>query len=206
MKILMTAFEPFGKDKINASEEALKLLPKEIDGVEIDKMILPVLYKEAAVKIYDALCEEGYSAVIAIGQAAGRKAITPEAIGINVMHARIQDNAGRMPQHRKLLEGGKDAYFSTLPNEIIVEKIKEAGIPSEVSYHAGTFVCNDVLYHLMYDISVYFPNVLGGFIHVPNCTEQMIDKDGFALDKEEIKKALLIAAKETIAYLPKNVL
>lgn len=44
--VLVTGFQPFGVHKINASWEAVKLLPKyKIDNVQIVVEEVPVLYK-----------------------------------------------------------------------------------------------------------------------------------------------------------------
>lgn len=66
--------------------------------------------------------------------------------------------------------------FSTLPVKAMVNAIKEKGIPASLSYTAGTFVCNDLLYTLLHrfegtDIKI-------GFIHVPFLPSQA--KEGVA--------------------------
>ena len=45
----------------------------------------------------------------------------------------------------------------------MVEYIKKANIPARVSYTAGTFVCNDIMYRVLYMIDKEFPNMRGGF-------------------------------------------
>ena len=52
--------------------------------------------------------------------------------------------------------------------------VREAGYPVELSYTAGTFVCNSVFYRLRH----FHPDRFAGFIHVPYCTSQVLEKRG----------------------------
>ena len=47
MKILLTAFEPFGGDSINPAQEAVAHVPGEIAGAEIVRMSVPVVFGKA---------------------------------------------------------------------------------------------------------------------------------------------------------------
>jgi pyroglutamyl-peptidase len=104
--------------------------------------------------------------VIGFGLAAGRAAVTPERVAINVDDARIPDNAGAQPVDRPVVRGGPAAYWSTLPIKAIVAALTREGIPAAVSQTAGTFVCNHVFYGLMHALA-RTPGVRGGFVHVP---------------------------------------
>ena len=115
-------------------------------------------------------------AVICVGQAGGRAAITPEKVAINFMDGRIPDNAGYQPVDVPIREDGETAYFTSLPVKAMVQRMRDAGIPAAVSYTAGTYVCNYLLYTLLYLIDKKYPNVRGGFIHVPYAMEQVINK------------------------------
>ena len=114
--------------------------------------------------------------VICIGQAGGRSAITPEKVGINIMDGRIPDNAGYQPVDVTIREDGETAYFTSLPVKAMVQKMKDAGIPAALSYTAGSYVCNYLMYTLLYLIDNKFPGVRGGFIHVPYAMEQVVNK------------------------------
>ena len=48
MKILVTSFEPFGGDKLNSAQEALRYVPDEILGAKIVKCCLPVVFGRSA--------------------------------------------------------------------------------------------------------------------------------------------------------------
>lgn len=176
MKILLTAFEPFGGEKINPAQEAVKLVKNNINGAEIVKIDVPVTFGEAGKVVHDAMVKENPDVVLCIGQAGGRVGITPEKVAINVEDGRIPDNAGYQPIDLACFDDGETAYFTQLPVKKMVAKIKEAGIPASVSYTAGTYVCNFLMYNVLYYIDKEFKNVKGGFMHVPFVHEQVLTK------------------------------
>ena len=200
MKVLITGFDPFGGESINPAYEAVKLLPDTICGAEIIKLEIPTVYGKSG-KVIDAKIEEcPPDVVISVGQAGGRSGITIEKVAINLAEARIKDNDGQQPMDTPLEEDGENAYFTNLPCKAMVKEIKKNGIPAYISYTAGTFVCNDVMYHILYQINKKYPNMRGGFIHVPYITEQVVDKPigTPAMSTETIAKGLELAVKAII--------
>lgn len=175
MKILITGFDPFGGATINPAFEAVKRLPHEIHGAEIIKLEIPTVFEKEGEVLRDGIMKHQPDVTICIGQAGGRSGITVEKIAINLMEARIKDNEGQQPIGKPIYEDGENAYFATVPVKAMVKNIKENGIPSSVSYTAGTFVCNDVMYRLLHMIKHEYPHMRGGFIHVPYLTEQVVD-------------------------------
>ena len=168
--LLITGFMPFGGDPVNPSWEAVKALPDRIGGFSLHKLLLPVEFGCAADLAYAEAQAIRASAVLCVGLAAGRTAVTPEAIGINIRDARIPDNAGVAPKGEPIEPDAPAAYFSTLPVRGMVEAIRSCGVPSALSYTAGTYVCNDLLYTLLHR----FANIgtRAAFIHVPAISEQ----------------------------------
>ena len=187
-KILITGFEPFGGERINPSWEAVSLLPDIIGEYNLTKLLIPVVFGEAAEKVIEKAGELQPDIILCIGQAGGRNAVTPEFVGINLRHAAIPDNKGRQPQDEPIIHGGENAYFSTLPVRKMAVAIHEAGIPSQVSYSAGAYVCNEVLYMLLAHYKGTQTRV--GFIHIPYCAEQ--NKTPF-LSIKDIINSLTIA-------------
>lgn len=176
MKILVTAFDPFGGEATNPALEAVKLLPEKIAQHEITKLEIPTVFHKSADKIAEILRENKYDVVLAIGQAGGRYHLTPERIGINIDDARIPDNENNQPIDVPIQSDGAPAYFSNLPVKKMTQAIKDAGIPASLSNTAGTFVCNHILYQLGYLQATQYPDIQFGFIHVPYIPEQVIDK------------------------------
>ena len=155
MKILITGFNPFGGETVNPAYEAVKLLPDTIAGAQIVKQEIPTEFGRAGEVLEAAMNEHKPDVVICIGQAGGRSAITPEKVGINIMEGRIPDNAGYQPVDVTIREDGETAYFTSLPVKAMVQKMKDAGIPAALSYTAGSYVCNYLLYTLLY-LSIIF--------------------------------------------------
>ena len=169
-KLLITGFEPFGGENINPAWEAVALLPEQIGDYSLTKLRIPVVFGDGAEKVFATATELRPDVILCIGQAGGRNAITPEFVGINLRHATIPDNSGVQPKDEPIIPDGNAAYFSTLPVRNIVERLSAAGLPAQVSYSAGAYVCNDVLYTLLARYENTQTKV--GFIHVPYCTEQ----------------------------------
>lgn len=176
MKVLITGFDPFDKEPINPALEAVKKLPDNIEGAEIIKLEIPTVFGKSLEKIEENIIAHQPDIVISVGQAGGRFGITPERVAINMDDARIPDNEGKQPIDVPVFEDGENAYFTTLPIKAMVEEMKKEGIPSAVSNTAGTFVCNHVMYGILYMAAKKYPNIKGGFIHVPYIPAQVIDK------------------------------
>ena len=169
-KLLITGFDPFDGASVNPSWEAVKLLPDKIGEYELCKLQIPTVFDLAPRTVLEKAADIQPDAIISVGQAGSRKAVTPERIGINVRDARITDNAGISPKDEPIVPGGPDGLFSTLPVKAMIAAIQDAGLPASVSNTAGTFVCNDVLYSLLHHFSG--TDVRCGFIHVPWLPEQ----------------------------------
>ena len=187
-KLLITGFEPFGGETINPSWEAVSRLPAKIGGYSLTKLLIPVVFGEGAKKVIRVANEMCPDVILCIGQAGGRNAVTPELVGINLRHASIPDNGGNQPKDEPIVAGGACAHFSTLPVRKIAASITAAGVPSRVSYSAGAYVCNEVLYTLL--ANFHNSNTKVGFIHIPYCTEQQ-KEPSMALNT--IIKALTVA-------------
>lgn len=200
MKVLITGFDPFGGEKVNPAYEAVKLLPEEICGAEIIKLEIPTVYTKSGAVVEKAIEEHQPDVVLCIGQAGGRSSIQIEKVAINLAEARIKDNEGNRPMDVALHEDGENAYFTNLPCKAVVNELRSNNIPAHISYTAGTFVCNDVMYHLLYLISKKYNTIRGGFIHVPYALEQVIDKPAGtpAMSLETIARGLELAIKAII--------
>ncbi len=192
MKILLTAFDPFGGETVNPAQEAVRLVADEIRGVHIAKLIIPTVFGRSADTVTEAMRSLRPNAVVCVGQAGGRKAITFERVSINVDDASYPDNQGNQPVDQTIIQNGPAAYFSTLPNKAMVQAINNAGLPAAVSNTAGTFVCNHLMYGVMHLIQSEMPNTLGGFIHVPYLIEQAMEKcpPAFGMTLSDMVKGL----------------
>lgn len=171
-KILVTGFEPFGGEKTNPSWEVASTLPATIAGHAVVCERIPVSFGRGPAAVLAAIRREDPSIVLCLGQAGGRAKVTPEFVGINYADARIPDNDGGQPRGARLLEDAPDAYFSTLPVHAMARAMVDAGVPAAVSYTAGTYVCNAVLFSTLHALAKSRPTVRAGFVHVPYSPEQ----------------------------------
>lgn len=169
-KLLITGFDPFGGEKINPAWEAVKRLPEQVGKYVLYKLEIPTVFGLAGHTVLKKAREVKPDAILCIGQAGGRAAVTPERIGVNIRDARIPDNAGNQPRGEYAAADGPAAYFATVPVIAMEDAIRAAGLPATVSNSAGAFVCNDVLYTLLHHYAG--TDVKVGFIHVPYLPEQ----------------------------------
>lgn len=210
MKVLITGFDPFGGEKVNPAYEAVKLLPDTIAGAEIIKLEIPTVFSKSGPAVEAGIQAHHPDVVLNIGQAGGRSCVTVEQVAINLAEARIPDNNGEQPADEPLQEGGPTAYFATIPVKAIVKNVRDHGIPCHISYSAGTYVCNCVMYNVLHMAATKYPNIRAGFIHVPFADEQVVNKpngtpsssltviakaleyavEAIVLNKEDVKEAM----------------
>ena len=176
MKILVTGFDPFGGESVNPAYEAVKLLPDVIGGAEIFKLEIPTVFSLSGQAVEEGIRKYQPDVVICVGQAGGRASISVEKEAINFVDARIPDNNGEQPLDEPLQADGPAAYFATLPVKAMVQHVKEAGLPCYLSFTAGTYVCNSIMYNVLYMCEKRYPGIRAGFIHVPYACGQVIDK------------------------------
>ena len=176
MKILVTGFDPFGGEPINPAIESVKRLPDNIEGAEIIKLEIPTVRKKSLEKIEKAINEHNPDVILSIGQAGGRFDISIERIGINLDDFRIPDNEGNQIIDEPVFPDGENSYFVKLPVKAMVQNVQKNNIPASVSYTAGTFVCNHVLYGVLYLIEKKYKGKKSGFIHIPFLPQQVVDK------------------------------
>lgn len=199
MKILLTAFDPFGGEPVNPAQEAVEAVRDNIAGAQIVKQIVPTVFGKSIETVHEAMKRENPDVTLCIGQAGGRIGLTPERVAINLNDARIPDNEGNQPLDTPIFKDGKNAYFTKLPAKAMVENIIKAGIPASVSYTAGTYVCNHLMYGVLYYIDKEFPNMRGGFMHVPFLHDQVLDKKNMpSLSKADIVKGIEAAIEAIV--------
>lgn len=182
MKALVTGFEPFGGDTVNASLEAVRRLPPRIARLELAVAELPTSYARATQALETAIAAAAPQIVICVGQASDRAALCIERVAVNVQDARIPDNDGAQPVDAPVVPGGPAAYLATLPVRAAVAALHAAELPAEISMSAGTFVCNHVFYRLMHLAALGGQPFRAGLLHVPRLPQQPGSASPVALD------------------------
>lgn len=178
MKILVTGFDPFGNEPINPAWEAVKQIPDTVDGVAVVKVQIPTIFGDSIDKLLETANKEKPDFILCIGQAGGRFDLTIERVGINIDDARITDNKGKQPIDEAIYPDGENAYFVKLPIKSMMKRVRDTNIPCSISNTAGTFVCNHILYALLYHIEKNNIAKAGGFVHVPYVPSQVVLKPG----------------------------
>jgi pyroglutamyl-peptidase len=168
--VLITAFEPYDRWQENASWLALVELTRELPaGPKIVTRRYPVDFEIVRARLQEDLAAN-YDYALHLGQAPGISRIHLEAIGIN-----IGGHSSQTPdQFQPLVENGPIAYRSALPLAEWAGKIRELGIPCQVSHHAGTFLCNAVLYLAHHFIHRQGLKTRAAFIHLPLAPQQVL--------------------------------
>lgn len=189
--VLITAFEPYDRWKTNASWLTLIQLTQNLPPAPaITTRLYPVDFALMKQRLADDL-RANYDFALHLGQAPGAGRILLEAVGLN-----IGGSSSQTPdQFRPIVEDGPVAYRSALPLGEWSVKLRRAGIPAQVSYHAGTYLCNATLYY-----SCYLAEMLGlatrsAFIHVPLDLSQTT---GQAQDMASLPAATSAAALQLI--------
>jgi pyroglutamyl-peptidase len=171
--LLITGFDPFGGQTVNPSWAVAEALPDTIGEYRLVKLQLQTLYGKAAETVLRQAAECHPDVILCMGLAGGRKAVTPEVVAINLREASIPDNAGVKYENAPVIADGPAAYFATLPVREMVGAIRAKEIPAALSYSAGTYVCNDVLYTLLHRFHGTETRV--GFVHVPYIPQQVAE-------------------------------
>ncbi len=200
MKVLVTGFDPFGGEPVNPAFEAVKLLPDEIAGAEIVKLEIPTVFSKSGPAVEEGIRKYEPDVVINVGQAGGRSCVTIEQVAINLAEARIPDNAGEQPSDEPIQKEGEPAYYATIPVKAIVKNVRDHGIPCHISYTAGTYVCNSVMYNVLHMTAKKYPHIRAGFIHVPFAAQQAVEKPNGTpfMSLEMIAKSLEYAIEATV--------
>jgi pyroglutamyl-peptidase len=166
--VLLTGFEPFGGDAVNPSQELLRGLDgRRIDGHRIVTATLPVAFAPALGELARLVERERPVLALALGLAAGRARISLERVALNLIDARIPDNAGAQPVDVAVIADAPAAYFTTLPVKAMLRALHEHGVPAELSLSAGTYVCNAACFALLHLAATQARGMRAGFIHLP---------------------------------------
>ena len=197
-RVLLTGFTPFGGEAMNPSWQAVRTLDgASIEGHRVTALELPTEFDAALPALWRALRATEPRVAIAVGLAGGRDGISLERVAINLIDARIPDNAGAQPVDVPVLRGGAAAFFATLPLKASLLALQQAGIPAHVSQTAGTFVCNQVFYALMHALRRR-RNTRAGFVHVPWSTEQATRHGEPGMPVDETRRALEIIVRTAL--------
>ncbi|MBN1259267.1 MAG: pyroglutamyl-peptidase I [Anaerolineae bacterium] len=180
-RALVTGFEPFGDETLNPTAQIVSQIAAcDWPGFDLQTAVLPVDTYVAPTRLRDLLARYEPHIVLLLGLARGRVALSLERVAINLLNFAGPDNAGNRIQDQPVIPGGPAAYFATLPVREIVERLRKEGIPTEVSYSAGTFLCNQVFYTALHWADQSRLDARVGFLHTPAAPAQVALGDRLA--------------------------
>lgn len=172
MRVLLTAFEPYAEWPTNSSWLSLvEVLKHRPASATLTTRRYPVDFERLQELLHRDLAQ-GFDAILHLGQAPGAPVIRLESFALNIggpVH-------GDSQQTRSLVPSGPAAYRSRMPLDRWNQLLLQQFIPTQVSYHAGTYLCNAIMYlthHWLAERGLHTPV---GFIHLPLATSQVVDQ------------------------------
>ncbi|WP_010099535.1 pyroglutamyl-peptidase I [Ornithinibacillus scapharcae] len=192
-KLLLTGFEPFLEFPINPTTEiATSLHGEVIDDYQIIGEVLSVDFNQSGKQLINLIQKHDPDAVVSLGLAGGRNCITPERIAINCNDGPV-DNKGHKPNGERIFADGPDAYFSTLPIYEMIETLTNNGFPAKISNTAGTYLCNNVMYHGLHYFSENAMDRPSGFIHIPASHDLAVKKNMPSWSQRDLIEAIKLS-------------
>ena len=191
MKLLVTAFGPFGGRSCNASSLALEGLKRRLPW--LSTRILPVDSVVAPLRMSRALREVRPDAVLMLGEAGGSQSIRLETMAWNELDFRIPDIAGRQPQRVGIDAFAAHSITASLPYEEIHACLLARGHACEVSCDPGRYLCNQMLFHTLRVVEKHRYQTMAGFIHLPlefDCPTPR------AVDALELAVAVIVGSRQ----------
>ena len=155
MKVLVTAFKPFGKCTNNYSEEVIKYISN------VDKIVLDVCYDKCYLDLCKSYNLNDYDLIISLGEARMRKVLTLETTAKNISSCSLADNLGIIKKDKKII----DNEIIEIKTLVEIDKVTDI---VQLSHDAGKFVCNNLYFHLLKN----YP-YKSLFIHIPNCNDNV---------------------------------
>ncbi len=175
MRLLLTGFEPFNGSPVNPSEQVVQGFAAEsLPGIQLVTAILPVDRLRGPEMLVQLIEGSQPDAVLCLGEASGRPAISIERLAVNLLSFAIPDNQGALVDDEPILPGAPAAYFVTLPVQKAYAAVQAAQVPVELSLSAGSYLCNQVLYTLLHYLSSRGLDTPAGFLHLPQLPEQAV--------------------------------
>jgi pyroglutamyl-peptidase len=188
LRILLTAFEPYDVWEQNSSWEALITYLHNrgiVSGVTTRR------YPVDLAKLQSRLDKDltlGFDAILHLGQAPGISRVQMEAIALNV--AGMTDATGDF--FGPLISSGPVAYRTAFPLGEWNQELRASGIPCSVSYHAGTYLCNAIMYLSHHWHAIRDRECAIGFVHLPLTPEQVLHshRDLPSMPREQSAEAI----------------
>lgn len=176
---VVQGFGPFGAFATNPAELLVRSLA-ERSGADVVTEVLPVSMRRVAAAVPELMARHRPALWLGVGLAAGRPALSIEAVAVNLAHWPGRDTAqadttqadgadvdGVSVSRQPVASHGPAAHLTTLPVERILRAWQEAGIPGYLSQSAGSYLCNFSFYCAAQAAQDLGVACRVGFLHVP---------------------------------------
>jgi pyroglutamyl-peptidase len=195
--ILVTGFEPFGGETVNASWEAARQLEGWRHGeYTAVARLLPCAYDASVKGLIGAIETLRPEALLMTGQAARRAVVCVERFAHNLDDATAPDNDGALRRALRISRAAPEWLETKASVRTIASAIKEAGIRARASRDAGGFVCNHLYFGALQYLSEKRSAIPAVFVHLPVTPEQAPPgANEKRLTRTEASDALRAAAK-----------
>jgi pyroglutamyl-peptidase len=162
---------------------------------------LPCEFKQCLVELEKLINEHQPSHFLLLAQQQSNKQISVEKVALNINDAPTKDNNNQQPQGTLTAQHGPAAYFSNLPVAAIAGTMRHSGIPTQVSYSAGTFVANHAFYGLMHYIKHQNTNLQGGLMLCPLLPQQAcLEHDCACISSNQLLEAVKTAVSVSLVH------
>lgn len=165
-RILVTAFEPWEENPVNASQVAVEGLDGQVVGGCLLRVVhLPVAWDEAPQRLLEAVAAVEPSAIVSFGMHKG----TSWRVELLAHNKDVRDG-----EELVIVEDAPRVIPSGLPVAAILGKLLDAGLPALPSETAGVFLCNHVFFWILHAVQEGAAPLISGFVHVPAA---VVDED-----------------------------
>lgn len=191
MRILLTAFEPFGGSDRNPTMAIVQSIGASMPWVTTT--VLPVVTgvgSGSAWSVLHPILQESWGAIVHLGESAKASMILVERVAVNRRDSSVADNNGSLLHDALVVDGGPASYLSTLPVRELVEASLAVDVPAALSPSAGTFLCNETMYRSLHALRSAGRSTAAGFVHVPQLPEQAALRGGPCMDAEVMVRSI----------------
>ena len=172
---LVIGFQSYGGRSANPPEAVVTALDgMTIEGARVCGQTLPVDFHAVRRQLPDLIDDIAPRVIVSLGLWPGEPMVRIERVAANWSLFELPDNAGHR-QNGTVIDGGPDAYLSSLPGDAIQSAIRAAGVPCRQSGSAGTYLCNAALYIALHHCTQHHPETIAGFMHLPYLPEQVAE-------------------------------
>ena len=177
--VVVAGYAAWAKALVNpASQIVAALKNTQLQSCHLKCIEVPVDTEALYTLLERSIEEHSPDIWIGVGVAVSSPAIRLESVGINVRCFDVPDIHGRTLEPTSVVDGGPVAYQSNFQYASVLQELKSHGIPAITSFHAGTHLCNQMLYSVLHLSAQKNLELLSGFVHVPQSAENVAQANG----------------------------